>query len=109
MSDLSPVDESNFQAQVLEASLPVLVEFGAVWCSPCKMLEPLLNDLAKEWSGKVSLVKVDVDESVNLTMQYQVMGVPTVMLFQDGKPVERFTGYQSKDRIVSKLSPHLGL
>jgi thioredoxin 1 len=71
------------------------------------MLEPIVNQLATDWAGKVKIVKLDVDENPDLTMNYQVMGVPTLILFKDGKPVERMTGYQPKDRIVSKVSPHL--
>ena len=108
MSELPAVSEDNFKSEVLDASIPVLVEFGAVWCHPCKALEPILKALAKEWEGKVRLLSVDVDQSVNLTTTYGVMSVPTVFLFVKGQPVERTTGLQSRERLVQKFAAHLG-
>ena len=107
MSDIQHVNEDTFQAEVLEASQPVLVDFTAVWCGPCKMLDPLVEGLAEEWNGKVKVVKLNVDHNQNLAMQYQVMGVPTLMLFNNGEIQERLTGYQPKKRITSKLTPHI--
>ena len=107
MADLPKVGEANFTKEVLEAKFPVLVDFTAVWCAPCKQLDPIVTQLAQDWQGKVKIVKLDVDDNANLAMQYQVMGVPTLMLFKNGKPVERLTGYQPKQRITSKLTPHL--
>jgi thioredoxin 1 len=107
MSQISKTNQATFQQDVLEAVLPVLVDFTATWCGPCKQLDPIIQQLAQDWSGKVQVFKLDVDENPDITMQFQVMGVPTVMLFLNGKPVERFSGYQPKDRIVSKLSRHL--
>ena len=107
MSEIQHVDENTFQAEVLDASQPVLVDFTAVWCGPCKMLEPVVVELAGEWAGKVKVVKLDVDHNASIAMQYQVMGVPTLMLFKQGQVKERLTGYQPKKKIVSKLSPHI--
>jgi thioredoxin 1 len=106
MSELPHVDELTFPQTVLKSSQPVLVEFGATWCGPCKMLAPVLADLAQEWSGKAAIFQVDVDQSANLAVQYQVMSVPTVILFVGGQPVERLTGYQPKDRLVQKFGAH---
>lgn len=107
MADILYVDEGNFTTEVVESRLPVLVDFTAVWCGPCKMLEPVVKQLALEWDGKVKIVKLDVDSSPTLAMEYQVMGVPTLMLFSDGKPQQRLSGYQPKDRILAKLSGHI--
>jgi thioredoxin 1 len=107
MADIAHVSEEAFQLEVLESSLPVLVDFTAVWCGPCKMLEPIVNQLAQDWEGKIKVYKLDVDDSPQLAMDYQVMGVPTLMLFKGGRPVERVTGYQPKDRLEKKFSPHL--
>ena len=101
------VGESDFASEVISATLPVLVDFTAVWCGPCKMLEPIVEQLAQELEGRVKVVKLDVDENADLAMQYQIMGVPTLMLFSNGQPLERMTGYQPKQRIVAKISPHL--
>ncbi|HBX71142.1 MAG TPA: thioredoxin [Chloroflexi bacterium] len=107
MSELQYVNEDDFTREVLEAQQPVLVDFTAVWCGPCKMLEPIVVELAGEWAGKVKVVKLDVDHNANLAMQYQVMGVPTLMLFNQGEIKERLTGYKPKKQIVSKLTPHI--
>jgi thioredoxin 1 len=105
MGDLAHVSEANFQQEVLEAGLPVLVDFTAVWCGPCKMIDPIVSQLAVEWAGKVKVVALDVDDNPDLAMQYQVMGVPTLMLFINGQPSQRVSGYQPKDRIVAKFKP----
>src|SRR5574338_523307 len=83
---------------------PVLVDLSAVWCGPCKMLDPLVGQLAQEWQGKVKVVKLDADENPNILMQYNVLGIPTLLLFKQGQLVERVTGYHPKDKLVSKLS-----
>ena len=108
MGDLAVVSEENFKSEVLESKVPVLVEFGAEWCQPCKQLEPVLKQLADQWAGRMRLVQVNVDDSLKLTQTYRVMGVPTVILFVQGQPKERLSGFQPKDKLVSKLGPHLG-
>jgi thioredoxin 1 len=109
MADMQHVNEEDFQNEVIDAAQPVLVDFTAVWCGPCKMLDPVVKDLAQEWGEKVKVVKLDVDHNPNIAMQYQVMGVPTLMLFVNGEVSERITGYQPKERIVSKFGSHLNL
>jgi thioredoxin 1 len=107
MVDIPKLSEATFQQEVLDASTPVLVDFTAVWCQPCKMLDPVVKQLAEEWGEKVKVVKLDVDDNQQLAMDYMVMGVPTLILFKGGKPVERVSGYQPKDRLQKKFSPHL--
>lgn len=107
MAELEPINSDAFESQVIKAQTSVLVDFTAVWCGPCKMLEPILKDLADLWRGKVRILKVDVDQNPELAMQYNVMGVPTLILFQGGKMVERLSGYQPKDRLIKVLQPHL--
>lgn len=107
MGEIPHINQADFRKEVLESSLPVMVDFTAVWCGPCKMLDPVVKLLAAEWNGKVKVVKVDVDENPDLAMQYQVMGVPTLLLFVKGEPKGRITGYQPKDRIATKFSPYL--
>lgn len=107
MQEVLHVGEANFQEEVLESKSPVLVDFTAVWCGPCKMLEPVVKQLAVDLEGKAKVVKLDVDENPDLAMQFQVRGVPTLMLFVDGKPLQRVTGYQPKERILAKFNPHL--
>jgi thioredoxin 1 len=107
MTDIIEVNDDNFEAEVLKADTPVLVEFSAVWCGPCKMLEPIIHELTADWGDAVKVVKLDIDHNPSITMNYQVMGVPTMMLFIDGEPQERLVGYMPKDRILAKLEPHL--
>ncbi len=107
MSDIHHVNADTFQSEVLESEVPVLVDFTAVWCGPCKMLEPIVAELAAEWEGRVKVVKLDVDHNQALAMKYQVMGVPTLILFKDGEIRERMTGYRPKKKIVKKISPHI--
>jgi len=107
MAEMLYVSEDTFRSEVLDATQPVLVDFTAVWCGPCKMLDPIVKQLAEQWDGKVKVVKLDVDHNPNLAMQYQVMGVPTLMLFVNGRPSERLSGYQPKERIVAKFGVYV--
>lgn len=105
--EIPKVSETSFQAEVLDSPTPVIVDFTAVWCGPCKMLDPIVKQLAQEWEGKIRFVKLDVDDNPDLAMKYQVMGVPTLILFSQGKPVERITGYQPKERLQNKFKSYL--
>jgi len=107
MAEVKYVTEADFQAEVLSASDPVLVDFTAVWCQPCRMVDPIVKQLAQDWDGRVKVVKMDADQNPNLMMQYGVLGIPTLMLFKGGEIKERLTGYQSKDKLVSKRNVHL--
>jgi thioredoxin 1 len=107
MTDLKYVTESDFQAEVIGAELPVLVDFTATWCQPCKMIEPIVKQLAGEWEGKVKVVKLDADQNPNIMMQYGVMGIPTLMLFKGGQIKERMTGFQPKEKLAAKVTPHV--
>ena len=107
MSDKTfEVTEANFQKEVLESTEPVLIDFWADWCTPCKMISPLVEQIADEYKGKVRVGKLDADANPDVLMRYNVMGIPTLMLFKGGEAVERITGYQPKDKITSKLVPH---
>jgi thioredoxin 1 len=107
MNEMININEDAFQIEVLQANKPVLVDFGAVWCGPCKMLDPVVKELAGEWGEKVKVVKVDVDHNPNLAMQYQVLGVPTLILFVDGQPRERLSGFKPKKLLQKKFEPFL--
>ena len=107
MTELIHVDEGNFQSEVLNSVEPVLVDFSAVWCQPCKMLDPVVKQLAGEWDGKVKVVKIDADTNPNLVMQFRVMGIPTLLFMKGGEVKERVTGFMSKEKLVAKFSPHL--
>jgi len=107
MSSLLSINSSNFEDEVIKSSIPVLLEFGASWCRPCKTLEPILEELAVEWQGRVKLVTVDVDTDGDLAMQYGVMGVPNLILFVNGEPKEQMVGLQPQRRIMDKVTPYL--
>lgn len=107
MTEIKHVSQSTFQEEVLQSPVPVLVDFTAVWCGPCKMIEPVVKQLADQWSGKAKIFKLDVDQEPELANAYQVMSVPTLMLFVSGRPVERVTGYMPRDRLEKKFSPYL--
>ena len=107
MAEVPYISEENFKSEVLDSTLPVLVDFTAVWCGPCKMVDPIITQLAGEWAGKVKVFKCDADQNPNVLMQYGIMGIPTVMMFKGGEMVERTTGYQPKDKLISKMGAHL--
>ena len=107
MTDIQKLDEASFETEVLTSTLPVLVDFTAVWCGPCKMLEPVVKQLSQDWDGKVKFVILDVDDNSSLAVKYGVMGVPTLILFVNGNPVQRLSGYQPKDRIISKFGAYI--
>ena len=106
MADLKHVDESTFQNEVLDANEPVLVDFSAVWCQPCKMLDPVVKQLAGEWDGKVKVVKIDADENPNLVMQYCVMCIPTLLFMKGGEVKERITGFMPREKLIARFTPH---
>src|SRR6185295_13413624 len=97
------VTDQDFEAQVLTSSLPVLIEFTADWCPPCKMLAPVVDELARKYEGKMRVGLLDSDANPQIIQQYGVMGLPTLMLFVDGVPVERIIGFTSRERIEAKL------
>jgi thioredoxin 1 len=101
------IQGSQFEEQVLKSNLPVMVEFGATWCGPCKRMEPELEKLVLKWKGRMRLVHIDVDESSDLAVSMNVMSVPTVILFVDGEIRQRAMGYQPLERLVEKFEPYL--
>jgi len=107
MPEIAKLNQNAFEAEVLKSSVPVMVDFGAAWCNPCKMLDQVVTQLSQEWDGKVKVVKLDVDDNSQLAMQYGVMGLPTLILFVNGQPVQRLSGYQPKDRIVSIFASYI--
>lgn len=107
MSELLSVSDATFSREVLQAKGPVMVEFGAAWCKPCHMLDPIVAELAAEWQGRVKVAKIDVDENTDSVVRFGVMSVPTLMLFVGGEARERLSGFVPKKKIVEAFSPHL--
>ncbi len=96
--------ESNFEEEVLQSSEPVLVDFWAEWCMPCKALAPTIDELATEYAGKIKVGKVDTDANQSLSAQYGISAIPTVILFQDGEIKEKFVGLRSKKDFQASLN-----
>jgi len=101
------LDDKNFEAEVVKSHLPVLVDFWAEWCGPCKMLTPVIDQLSVELQGKMKMAKVNVDESPQLAGQFNVMSIPTLLIFKGGKPVDQIVGALPKDKLLAKINPHL--
>ncbi len=105
--DLIHVNDKNFTAEVLNSDLPVLVDFWATWCGPCRSISPIVEELAREFSGKVKVTKLNVDESPATPTQYGVRGIPTLILFKGGKILDQLTGAHPKARLKALMEKAL--
>ena len=101
------VNQDSFQKSVLEAQKPILVDFWAPWCGPCRAVAPVVEELAKEYNGKVDFAKVNVDESPFVASKYSVMSIPTLIMFKDGKPLEQVVGFKPKDQLKKLIDSAL--
>jgi thioredoxin 1 len=101
------VTEATFEQEVMKASIPVLVDFWAVWCGPCKMISPIVDELAVENQGKLKVVKVNVDNQQQIAMRYGIRSIPTLLVFKEGKVVDQIVGAASKKILAEKLSKHI--
>ncbi|KYO67300.1 MULTISPECIES: thioredoxin [Thermovenabulum] len=97
------VTDANFQAEVLNSDLPVLVDFWAAWCGPCRMMGPVIDEIAGEYEGKLKVCKMNVDENPNTPTKYGIMSIPTLILFKDGAPVKKLIGFRPKNDIIAEL------
>ena len=104
---LVTLTEGNFAAEVLESTTPVLVDFWAAWCGPCKMIAPIVEELATEYDGKIKIGKLDVDDNNTTAMKYQVMSIPTLILFKEGEVVETLVGLRSEQDLTDKINYYL--
>jgi thioredoxin 1 len=101
------VTSANFQHEVLGSETPVLIDFWAEWCPPCHAIAPIVEDVARDFAGKLRVGKLDADQHQDIVMRYGVMGLPTLILFKGGEPVSRIVGALPKDKMLSKIIGHL--
>lgn len=106
MANTTPITDQSFESDVLKASVPVLVDFWAEWCGPCRALGPKLEEIAGEMKDKVKVVKLNVDENPGVPAKYGVRGIPTMILFKDGKEIDQIVGNHPKENIVALLQKH---
>ncbi len=107
MQNIIEGTDSNFQQEVLQSSTPVLVDFWAPWCGPCRMVAPVVEEIANDLAGKLKVVKVNTDENSGVSAQYGIRSIPTLGIFKDGRLVDAVIGAVPKSHLVSKINPHL--
>ena len=104
---VTQVTDKNFEGVVLKADLPVLVDFWAEWCGPCRVIAPIVEQISQELDGQLKVAKVNVDDAPDLAGQYNIMSIPTLLLFKNGEPVEQVVGAMSKDQLLARIKPKL--
>lgn len=107
MADFLEVTDSTFESEILQADKPTLVDFWAEWCGPCKMVAPVVEEIAAEYDGKLQVAKMDVDGNRQTPANYGIQGIPTLILFKDGEEATRIIGFRPKQAVVEELDPHL--
>ena len=108
MSKPIHVGDNDFEQVVVKSSIPVLVDFWATWCGPCKMIAPVLEELAPVYAGRLTITKLDVDANPNTASKFGIRSIPTLLIFKEGKVVDQIVGYQSKDALKARLEKVLG-
>jgi thioredoxin 1 len=105
--DIITLSEQNFTAELKNAKIPVLVDFWAGWCGPCKMIAPVVEEIAQDYGERMQVAKLNVDENPQISEKFEVLSIPTLILFQDGNEVTRFTGFRPKQDLVRLIDQHL--
>ena len=108
MSSAAAVSDATFEQEVVKSAVPVLVDFWAEWCGPCKALGPAIDELARDYAGKLKVVKLNVDDNPLVSGKFQIRSIPTLLLFKNGAIAEQLIGLRSKKDIAATISPHLG-
>ena len=109
MADLLEVTDDTFESEVLQADQPTLVDFWAAWCGPCKMVAPVVEEIAEEYGDQLKVAKMDVDDNRDTPSTYGIQGIPTLILFKDGEEAARIVGFRPKAGMMDELKPHLSL
>jgi thioredoxin 1 len=107
MAKPTDVTDAQFEQEVLKSPKPVLVDFWATWCRPCMMIAPVIDELAEEYDGRVNFARMDVDQNGKTAAQYQIMSIPTLLIFKDGKPIANIVGFRPKDELKQNLDAAL--
>ena len=108
MAELAKVTDADFETEVLKSDKPVLVDFWAEWCGPCKMIAPVLEEIAEEYQGKLRIAKLNVDDNPQTARRFDVMSIPTLIVFQDGQPKKRVVGAKGKNALLADLAEFVG-
>lgn len=103
MANLLEITENNFETEVLKSNIPVLIDFWAVWCGPCKLVAPIVEDLAKEYAGKLKVAKCDVDSNQSIAIKYDIRSIPTLLVFKNGEVAQQIIGSLPKHSIKAKV------
>lgn len=107
MSIVAEINDADFEKEVINSNIPVVVDFWATWCGPCRKMSPVIEEIAQEYEGRVKFAKVNVEQSVEIAKQYSISGIPSLLVFKGGDSVERLTGLMPKSTIISNIEKYL--